>query len=224
MKRRAKAAARQEPPADPWREHGLVALSRTAHTRACLACKGVLDHCGVADDDDYLARAAAAIRAHQKAKRNPSAGPPCTYADCVHHEAVERRLALALLHAGGESGTLRDIRGVRYGTVGLAVSEADRPEGYDMTRQDAVDRRFKHLPPAAGYVYVRVGPKRCEAHVWVAPAFKSRRESAEDPATLEEIREVYGPGLAAIRSWVMAKWEELRGLAGMDLELEGSGK
>jgi hypothetical protein len=195
-------------------------MARTPHTLRCLLCKAILDHCALSSDEEYVAAAAEEMKAHQGADPNPSEGPSCRYADCVHHEGIERGMARAILRVSGRPGSLLDVRGVRYATSDFEATPEDHPPGFDMRRQDAAHRRFHFLKPAAGCVYVRMGPKRCEVHVWICPAFVSRRESADDPASLWEIKETYGPKLDGLRSWVLGKWEELKAMAVMDLQLE----
>lgn len=206
--------------ADSWKTLGLGRLSRMAHTRRCLLCKAVLEHCTMSNSEDYLKDAVELVRGHQEHDPGPAAGPFCRYADCVHHERMNRAKAMAILRVGGEPGTRRDVRGMSYGSVNFVVKPDDHPEGFDMSRQDAVHRHFRCLPLSAGCVYVRIRSKVCEVHVWVSPAFRSRREAVEDPAALWEIQEVYGPRLAPLREWVLKKWNDLKGLVEMDLDLE----
>lgn len=156
-------------PADPWVSLGLSRLLASAHVRPCILCKQLLDQCVVSDDRGYMARVRDGVVAHSTAHDAGSAHR-CHYSRCVHHEGVPRDLALRMIALGRGDRPWRDIRGVTVSTIPLVVTEGDRPEGFDMKGLDAALRGNDHLPLAAGYVYVRLGPKRVRAHVWIEPA------------------------------------------------------
>lgn len=208
---------------DLWRELELSALERTRHVRRCNRCKDLLDQCSTAGAAAYLVEAARLIRAHVAELPDGEPGTPaCSHTGCVHHEEPERELGLAVLKLGGEEEPESDIRGVPVGCVPLLVTEKDKPEGFKIG-EDSVHRFFKYLKPAAGNVFVRLGPKRTAVHVLVQPAYSSRREDVADAVSIEELLETHGARMAAIRAWVLKKWFDLKALAEMELGLGGDG-
>lgn len=192
--------------------------SRSEHVRSCLRCKELLDQCASAEDE-YTAEARAAIEKHMKDEPAGTPGvPPCQYSGCVFHDLdVSRELAEALVRVGGGDDPWQDVRGVKVSTIPLIVKKDDHPEAFDMTKQDAVRRRFKDLADSAGDVYVRFGPKKCAVHVWIDPSYASRRESAEDVATIDDVIAQYAK-VDKLRDWCMRKFGDLKGLAEMDLQ------
>lgn len=205
---------------DLWRELGLDKIEKSAHTRSCILCKEIIDQCSTGGDE-YQAAAAKCLRKHAKAaKSNPPPDPACSYSGCVLHEDVPQAVALAMVRIAKGPKAERDVRGVRNTTVPLVVKQDDRPDGFDMTKQDAVHRHFKHLAPSAGDLYFRFGQKRTTVHVWISPAYKSRREEITDPATLEDVLETFEKSVPAIREWAKKKYADLKALAETDLEME----
>jgi hypothetical protein len=176
-----------------------------------------------ADDDEYMLKAAEAVEKHIAEVPEPD-NVACQYAGCVHHEDVPRALALKMIELGQGDKPWQDVRNVKVSDIALRVREKDAPEGWDFTRQDVMQRHFKELVQSAGDVYVRLAPKRTTLHVWISPAYKSRREDVEDVATLEDIRETCEKQIPPVKAWCMKKFNDLKALAQMDLELEGGEK
>lgn len=195
-------------------------LGRDKHVRSCLQCKALLDQVAVAEEE-YAVEVKKSIKDHAKAVPAGTAGvPPCAYSGCVHHELnVPRDLAKAMIKIGRGDRPWEDVRGIKVSNIALAVTEKDHPEGFDMKRQDAVRRRFTRLKDSAGDIYVRMGPKTTSLHVWIDPPYPSRREDAEDVATIEDVIAQH-KNIDALRTWVMRKFHELRGLAEMELEFQ----
>jgi hypothetical protein len=173
-------------------------------------------------DDEYTLRAAELIEKHMVEVPEPD-NVACQYAGCVHHEDVPRALALKMVELGGGDEPWRDVRNVQVSNIALRVREKDAPEGWDFKRQDVMQRHFRELVQSAADIYVRLGPKKTTLHVWISPAYKSRREDVEDVPTLEDICETFEKCVPAIKKWALKKYEDLKALAAMDLELE-SGK
>lgn len=199
-------------------------LLRRPHIRRCLACKELLDQVAMADDE-YTERAVAAIEAHEKEEPLPD-NIACSYSGCVHHEDMSRDFALKMVELGPGDEPWRNVRGVQVSAISLHVREGDAPEGWDFkaTQSDVTTRHFLHLRPSAGYIYVRLGPKRTTAHVWISPPYPTRHETIEDPATIEDVQETLKTKGPAIAAWCRRKFEDLKALAQMDLGLEGGEK
>lgn len=215
--------ALREAAAGETEEVTFARLYRQPHVRRCLFCKELIDQMAVADDD-YIERAVAAIEAHEKEEPLPE-NVSCRYAGCVHHEDIPRDLALKMVELG-HAEPWRDVRGVQVSAVPLAVREGDAPEGWDFkaAQSDVTTRHFVELPSAAGDIYFRMGPKRVTAHVWISPPYRTRHETIEDPATIEDVRETIKTREPAITAWCRKKFDELKALAQMDLGLEGGEK
>jgi hypothetical protein len=197
-------------------------MSRHPHVRRCLLCKELVDALAGADDE-YTVKAAEAVEEHIKEVPEPD-NVACGYAGCVHHEDVSRALALKMVELGRGDEPWRDVRNVQVSNIALRVREQDAPEGWDFKRQDVMQRHFRELVQSAGDIYVRLGPKKTTLHVWISPAYKSRREDVEDVPTLEDIRETFEKQTPAIRAWCLKKFNDLKALAQMDMELEGGEK
>lgn len=210
-------------PAAAYADLPVDAMRRNTHVRACLVCKEVLDQCALTDDEEYLGRAKAAICAHIEAVPEPK-GIACTYSGCVHHEDMSRELAMAMLKLAGTGKPWKDVRKVLVATIPLPVSEKDYPEGFDLTKQDATHKHFENLPVSAGDIYIRLGPKKVTAHVWVSPAYSSKREGVGDPATLENLIATLQRSLPAMVVWCTKKFQDMKALAEMDLQFEGGTK
>jgi len=210
-------------PAAAYADLPVDAMRRNKHVRACLVCKEVLDQCALTDDAEYLGRAKAAICAHIDAVPEPK-GMACTYSGCIHHEDMPRELAMTLLRLANAGKPWKDTRKVPVATIPLVVSEKDHPEGFDMTKQDATHRHFTNLPVSAGDIYLRLGPKRVTAHVWVSPAYSSKREGVEDPASLENLIATLQRSLPSMVTWCTKKFQDMKALAEMDLQFEGGAK
>ena len=196
--------------------------SRHPHVRRCLLCKEFVDALAGADDE-YTLKAADAIDAHIEEVPEPE-NVACQYAGCVHHEDVPRALALKMIELGGGDCPWVDVRGVKVSNIALRVREKDAPDGWDFKRQDVMQRHFNELVQSAADIYCRLGPKKTTLHLWLSPAYKSRREDVEDVPTLEDIRETFEKHTPAIKTWALAKYKTLKDLALMDLDLEGEAK
>ena len=198
-------------------------LSRSPHVRRCLCCKEIIDALAGADDDEQTLKLADAIDAHMEAVPEPD-NVACQYAGCVHHEDVPRALALKMIELGRGDKPWADVRGVKVSNIALRVREKDAPEGWDFKRQDVMQRHFNELVQSAADIYCRLGPKKTTLHLWLSPAYKSRREDIEDVPTLEDIRETFEKQMPAIKAWALRKFKALKELAEMDLGLEGEAK
>ena len=195
-------------------------LERTPHVRRCLLCKELLDQWALTDDEEYGAQAADVIERHAADLPEPE-GLDCQYSGCVLHDAIPRQLALALLRVGRGGRPWRNVKGIEVGTISLDVSAEDHPAGYDMTRQDAVHRHFIEQPPSAGDIFMRMGKERVKVHIWIAPAYTSRHESVQDVAAVWDVVETSEKQTPALTAWCKRKYEELKMLAQMELELRG---
>jgi hypothetical protein len=196
----------------------LVPYKRTEHFRRCLLCKDLMDNIGVADDPHYTAEAGKVIVKHAKAKPSPEAAP-CAHAGCVHHQTIDRELALAMIRVGHGDKPWKDANGVKVSNIQLRVKEDDKPEGFEIGK-DLTHRHFKHLKAAAGDVFVVLGPKQVKVHVQVDPDFKSVHESVEDPVAVWDLVETYRDRFPKMREWCMKKFEDLKALAELDLQME----
>jgi hypothetical protein len=194
-------------------------LRRTPHVRACLFCKEVLEQAALGDDE-YLERAIGAVFRHAKQEQEPGA-VPCQYAGCIHHEKVSRALALKMIEYGKGDEPWKDVRGVPVSTIPLKVTEKEHPEGWDFKNQDVMQRAFKNLPQAAGDIYVRLAPKETSLHVWISLPYKSRRAQMDDVASIDEMREAHDKLAPVWAKWCRKKFDDLKGLAEMDLDLDG---
>lgn len=192
--------------------------ARNQHVRGCMYCKQILSETIFADEE-YERRALEEIKRHIAECPEPP-DLPCEYSGCIHHEEMPRALALKMIKLGDGDRPWRDRRDRLVSGIRLKVSKDDAPEGWDFSKQDAVRRHFIYLPDSAGYVYIRLGSRKASVHVWISPSFKSRREDVHDQPTLEDIRETYEKSVPAIRTWCLHKYEELKGLAQMNLNLE----
>ena len=221
-KRRDSAAGeKKKAKAEPcdWIALGLGKLERTPHVRRCLFCKELLDMCAVAEDD-YVLRAKKIIVEHVEKEPEPDM-VACKYSGCIHHERISKKMGMALLRVAGKGDKpWRDIRGVKVGTLALEVTEKNHPEGFDMTKQDAERRYYKYLEDSAGDLYIRFAPKITTVHVWISLSYPTRHEAVDDPATIADVRRQFEESAAAVQKWCMAQFEELKGLAEMDLQLE----
>ena len=198
-------------------------LARDRHVRSCNLCKDLLDQWALGGDEDYGAQAVKAIEAHIALKAKAET-PACSFAQCVHHEKMPRQLADAIVRVGGGDTPWKDVRGCLVSNVPLTVRDNDAPEGWDHKAQDVQRTAFKSLPDTAGDVYVRLRSKGpCEVHVWINPSYKTRHEGVEDPATVADVVETHEKRVPAIRAWALKKFEDLKGLAQMDVDLEGKG-
>ncbi len=205
---------------DAWGRLGVSRMLRTNHVRRCIQCKELGDMMACADDDEYVTRAVEAIRRHAEEEPSPD-NVPCHYSGCVHHEELPRNLALKMVSLGNVK-VWRDIRGVQVSAIPLAVKEDDAPEGWDprAARSDATWRHFKELAVTAGDIYVRLGPMKTMAHVWISPPYATRHESIEDPATIEDVVATIKANGTALKAWCAKKFEDLKALAHMDIGLE----
>lgn len=204
-------------------EETMGRLERNPHVRACLICKEVLDQ-AAKGDLEYQGSAAAMVLGHVKQNPKPDA-PACQYGGCIHHEDVSREFSRALMRVAKSEKPWKDARGVPVVTIPFAARKEDHPKCWDFKRQDAESRTFEGLDAdEAGCIYLRLAPKKVTLHVWVEPQYASRRESAEDPATLEDVLNTYATKMPSLREWVMKKFNDLRGLAEMDLDLEAGAK
>jgi hypothetical protein len=195
-------------------------LERTPHARGCLVCKELLDQ-AASGDIEYQQRVYASVLGHIKVKPEIDA-PACSYAGCVHHEVVSRELARALLKMVAGSKPWKDARGVPVATLPLIATKEDHPKGWLFKRQDAESRAFKHLPTEeAGTIYVRLAPKKVTVHVWIEPQYKTKHEDLDSPATIEDVLETFAVRVPDLRAWALKRYNDLKGLAEMDLDLEG---
>lgn len=196
-------------------------LERSPHVRACLLCKELLDQASTGDLE-YQGKVYASVFAHVKQNAKTDA-PTCNYGGCVHHEDISRELARALIRLGRGGKPWQDARGVSVATLALLAEKNDHPEGWDFKRQDAESRHFQDLfVDEAGTIYVRLAPKKVTVHVWIEPQYASKREDIEDPATIEDVLETFQKRVPALREWALKKFQDLKGLAEMDLNLEKS--
>jgi hypothetical protein len=205
-------------------------IERTEHVRSCILCKELLDQAGTGDVE-YQQGVYAVVLGHikQNVKTDAStpkcpqptvAAPACQYAGCVHHEDIDRELALAMTRICKGGNPWKDTRGVPVATIPLLADKEDHPEGWNFKHQDAESRRFSELfVDEAGCVYIRLAPKRVTLHVWIEPQYASKREDIEDPATIEDVLETWAKKVPALRDWCMRKYAEFKGLAEMDLDL-----
>ena len=190
---------------------------KRGHVRRCLMCKELLDQCAGGPGEEYDRAAMAVIARHVEQDPEPD-NVSCPYTGCVHHENVERDLALKMVRLGRGDKPWRDLRGVLVSNIALEVRQDDHPGGFDMKRQDVMHRHFKYLAPHAGIVYCRLAPKRTTLHVWVSPAYVSRREDVQDVATVEDVIETFSKQMPALKKWCLRKFSELKELAEMDLQ------
>ncbi len=217
MEKKTQPAKRKRKPC-LWITSGLGRLERTEHVRGCILCKELLDQCAVADNE-YTKRAKAVIVKHIKKNPKPD-GLPCHYSGCVHHEKISRELGLAMLRVTDSDKPWRDVRGVKVGTVSLLVTKKDHPEGYDMKRQDVQRRHFTEFEDDAGDIYIRFGQKQTWLHVWISLSYSTRRANVDDPAAIWNVIEAQEKQVKAVKEWCLAKFEEIKGLAEMDLEFQ----
>ncbi|MGH8898801.1 MAG: hypothetical protein ACRDZ4_17710 [Egibacteraceae bacterium] len=200
-------------------DEALSRLTRSPHVRGCLFCKDLLEMANAATDDDYVKRAVELVAQHaQKPGANPRT-PQCQYPGCVHHEDVSPELARKMIALGRGDEPWRDVRKVLVSTIPLRVTEKDHPKGWDFKDHDVMQRAFKDLPAAAGDIYVRLAPKRTTVHVWISLPYKTRREDIQDVATLNEVQEAHERLAPLFAEWCRKKFDELKGLAEMDLGL-----
>lgn len=202
---------------DSWLRLGLDKLNRSPHVHHCLLCREIIKFCGAAEDD-YLERARDIMVKHAKKVQAPER-IGCRYSGCFHHETISRELALQMIELGGGDRPEHDLRRVSWTCIPFVVREQDHPPGFDMFKQDVVHRYFLYLPPAAGHVYIRLGPKQTVAHVCISPAYKSRHEHITDVPTLEDVVETFEKNVPAIREWAWKKYIGLKVLAEGELKL-----
>lgn len=194
-------------------------IGRDPHVQRCLLCKELLDMGAWSEDEEYEQRTLAVMLKHRRDVKEPT-DISCRYTACIHHEKISDDMARALIRVGRGDKPWKDVRGIQVSNINLSVSEKDHPEGYDMKRQDIMHRHFKNLPPSAGCIFIRLG-KVPDVHVWILPAYASRRANVDDTPSLEEVVETFEKRVPALKAWVLKKWEELKGLAEMDVSLEG---
>ena len=201
-------------------EETIGQIERIPHVRACLLCKELLDQ-AASGDEEYQRNVYATVLGH--VKQNPKAEVvPCSYAGCVFHEDLSRELSRAIVRLGKGGAPWKDNRGVPVSTIPLIADKEDHPKGWQFKRQDAESRTFKHLPnEEAGTVYIRLAPKRVTVHVWVAPQYKTKHEDVESPATIADVLETHLARVPDLKAWALKKYDDLKGLASMDLDLEG---
>jgi hypothetical protein len=192
-------------------------LERLPHVRACLLCKELLDQAATGDLE-YQRRVYATVMGH--VKQNPKAdAPACQYAGCIHHEDVSREFSRKLLELGHGETPWKDARGVHVATIALIAKKDDHPKGWDFGKQDAESRHFKDISgDECGTLYVRLAPKKVTVHVWIEPAYPSKREAVDDPATMEDVLQTFAEKVSALREWTMKKYTDLKGLVEMDLD------
>jgi hypothetical protein len=198
-------------------------LERTPHVRACLLCKELLDQ-AASGDEQYQREVYATVLGHVKQNPKPEV-QGCSYAGCVFHEDLTRELSRALIKLGKGGDPWKDSRGVPVSTIPLIADKEDHPKGWQFKRQDAESRTFKHLPnEEAGTVYIRLAPKRVTVHVWIAPQYKTKHEDVESPATIADVLETHMARVPDLKAWALKKYDDMKGLASMDLDLEGGTK
>lgn len=199
-------------------EETIGQLERLPHVRACLVCKELLDQ-AASGDEEYQRSVYATVLGH--VKQNPKAeAPSCQYAGCVHHEDVSRELSRALIKLGKGGKPWKDARGVPVSTISLLATKDNHPKGWKLGAQDAESRTFKELPEnEAGTVYIRLAPKKVTVHVWIAPQYATKHEDLESPATVADVLETHAARVPDLRVWAMKQYDELKGLAEMDLDL-----
>jgi hypothetical protein len=200
-------------------EEDIGRLGRHPHVRACICCKELLDQ-AAAGDLDYQSKVYATVAGHLDVKPELEA-PACQYGGCIHHEDISRELARALIKLGKFGTPWKDARGVPVSTLSLIAAQGDAPKGWRFGAQDAESRTFKNLPSEeAGIIYIRLAPKKVSLHVWISPQYKTKHEDVESPATIEDVLDTFAARVPALHDWVIQKYEDLRGLAEMDLSLE----
>jgi len=195
-----------------WRELGLSALRRSDHVQFCLLCKSLLDQCSLTANEDYMREAAELLKQHATIL---VPGPRCKFSDCLHHEDVSHELGMAILKLHGDAKPWRDDRGVKVGLAPIFATKDDKPPGFEIGR-DAAHKKDGNESIAAE-VYVRLMMKKTTVHLWMTPTFPSRHEDPLEAVSIADLKRVYEDRLEDYRKWVMAKWEEMKGLAEMEL-------
>jgi hypothetical protein len=200
-----------------WRELGLSALQRSDHGQSCLLCKAMIDQCALTANEDYMREAAELLKKHAELPSGAclAAGPKCKFSDCLHHENVSHELGMAILKLHGDEKPWRDDRGVKVGLAPIFATKDDKPTGFEIGK-DAAHRKDGNESIAAE-VYVRLMRKKTTVHVWMTPTFPSRNEDPLEAVCIADLRRVYEERLAGYREWVMAKWDEMKGLAEMEI-------
>jgi len=200
-----------------WKELGLSALQRGVHTQSCLLCKSAIDQCALTANEDYMREAAELIRKHAEVPpgKNLSAGPKCKFSDCLHHEDVSHELGMAILKLHGDEKPWRDDRGVKVGLAPIFATQDDKPTGFEIGK-DAAHKKDGNESIAAE-VYVRLMMKKTTVHLWMTPTFPSRHEDPLEAVCIADLKRVYEERLAGYREWAMSKWNEMKGLAEMEL-------
>jgi len=202
---------------DAWHRLQVGRLLRTPHVRRCIRCKELADMMAGTDDDDYVEDAVQAVREHAGSLPMPD-NVACRYSGCIHHEDLPNPLAMKVIELGRGDMPWRDLHGVKVSNIALRVREEDAPEGWDFKahRADVMSRHFVELPKSAGDIFVRFGPKRTTAHVWISPAYATRHETVEDAATIEDVISTCDRTVPSLKAWCMSKFRALRELARME--------
>jgi hypothetical protein len=185
--------------------------------QGCLLCKAAIDQCALTENEDYMREAVELLKKHAEVPPdlNVAAGPKCRFADCLHHEDVSHELGMAILKLHGDEKPWRDNRGVPVGLAPIFAKADDKPPGFGIGK-DAAHKKNGNEPIAA-QVYVRLGVRKTTVHLWMTPSFDSRHEDPLEAVGVWELKQIYEERLAGYRHWVMAKWDEMKGLAEMEL-------
>lgn len=202
---------------DTWKRLEISRLNRTDHVQSCLLCHALIDQCALTANEDYMREAAELLKRHAEVppEKNLAAGPRCRFSDCLHHEDVSHEIGMAILKLHGDEKPWRDDRGVKVGLAPIFATKDDKPTGFEIGK-DAAHRKDGNESIAAE-VYVRLMRKKTTVHVWMTPTFPSRHEDPLEAVCIADLKRVYEERLSYYRVWVMVKWEEMKGLAEMEL-------
>jgi hypothetical protein len=201
-------------------EEDIGRLARSPHVRLCLLCRELLDQAATGDLE-YQNHVFAVVAGHLGVKPELEV-PACHYGGCVHHEEISREMARTLIKLGKFGRPWKDARGVPVSTLSLIAAQGDAPKGWRFASQDAESRTFQNLPSEeAGTIFIRLAPKKVTLHLWIEPQYKTKHEDLESPATVQDVLETFATRVPALRDWVLKKFADLKGLAEMELDLEG---
>jgi hypothetical protein len=104
---------------------------------------------------------------------------------------------------------------VKVGLAPIFATKDDKPTGFEIGK-DAAHKKDGDESIAAE-VYVRLMRKKTTVHIWMTPTFPSRHEDPLEAVSIADLKRVYEERLAGYRDWVMEKFNEMKGLAEMEL-------
>jgi hypothetical protein len=196
----------------------LNALARSAHARGCPPCKEAWLMAGYCLDPGTVELAMELMESHAS---RPAVAPPCVHPECFGHEVLPVPVARRMLRLAAW-GVPKKSDHLKEATVYFECADGDAPDGFEIA--EPPHKRYERwMRPAntAGGLIVSFGRK---ARVHLTADFDGPDPTLpwEGPRAVEVRMETVALRLPAWSAWVRRKFDDLRALAEMDLEMTGT--